>query len=74
VEFSDSAGIRRRVLNSIVTSTMALDGSGQVTEIVSGYDDWQKQNESAKPELKPRKPAVSEAQPVIESASKKLSY
>jgi len=44
-----------------------------VTETVGGYDDWQKQNElSAKPELKPRKPAVSEAQP--ESASKKLSY
>jgi len=63
----------RAFLNNIVTSTMALDGSGQVTETVGGYDDWQKQNElSAKPELKPRKPAVSEAQP--ESASKKLSY
>jgi len=63
----------RAFLNNIVTSTMAMDGSGQVTETVGGYDDWQKQNElSAKPELKPRKPAVSEAQP--ESASKKLSY
>jgi ATP-binding cassette subfamily F protein uup len=62
-------------LNNIVTSTMALDGSGQVTETVGGYDDWQKQNElSAKPELKPRKPVVSEAQPALESASKKLSY
>jgi len=63
----------RAFLNNIVTSTMAMDGSGQVTETVGGYDDWQKQNElSAKPELKPRKPVVSEAQP--ESASKKLSY
>jgi ABC transport system ATP-binding/permease protein len=63
----------RAFLNNIVTSTMALDGSGRVVETVGGYDDWQKQNEaSAKPELKPRKPTVSEAQ--SESASKKLSY
>jgi ATP-binding cassette subfamily F protein uup len=63
----------RAFLNNIVTSTMALDGSGRVTETVGGYDDWQKQNESsAKPELKPRKLVISEVQP--ESTSKKLSY
>jgi ATP-binding cassette subfamily F protein uup len=63
----------RAFLNNIVTSTMSLDGSGRVTETVGGYDDWQSQNQpSAKPELKPRKPTVSEAQP--EPASKKLSY
>jgi ATP-binding cassette subfamily F protein uup len=63
----------RAFLNNIVTSTMALDGGGQVIETVGGYDDWQKQNESAaKPEPKPRKPTVSEAQ--SESTSKKLSY
>jgi ATP-binding cassette subfamily F protein uup len=63
----------RAFLNNIVTSTMSLDGSGRVTETVGGYDDWQKQNESAaKPESKPRKATVSEAQ--SESTSKKLSY
>jgi ATP-binding cassette subfamily F protein uup len=63
----------RAFLNNIVTSTMALDGSGRVTETVGGYDDWQKQNESsAKPEAKTRKATVSEAQ--SESTSKKLSY
>ncbi|MCE9645708.1 MAG: ATP-binding cassette domain-containing protein [Chloroflexi bacterium] len=49
----------RAFLNNIVTSTFALDGSGQVIETVGGYDDWQRQNESAKPESKPRKPAIS---------------
>jgi ATP-binding cassette subfamily F protein uup len=63
----------RAFLNNIVTSTLALDGSGRVTETVGGYDDWQKQNESSvKPEAKPRKATVSEAQ--IEATSKKLSY
>jgi ATP-binding cassette subfamily F protein uup len=64
----------RAFLNNIVTSTLAMDGTGQVTETVGGYDDWQKQNESAKPEPKPRKAVVNDAQPSTESTSKKLSY
>jgi len=62
----------RAFLNNIVTSTLAMDGTGQVTETVGGYDDWLRQNESAKPEPKQRKATVSEAQP--EAPSKKLSY
>jgi ATP-binding cassette subfamily F protein uup len=64
----------RAFLNNIVTSTLAMDGTGQVIETVGGYDEWQKQNEAAKPEIKPRKATVSEAQPAGESTSKKLSY
>jgi ATP-binding cassette subfamily F protein uup len=64
----------RTFLNNIVTSTIALDGSGQVVETVGGYDEWQKQNEFTKPELKPRKATVSDAQPEPESPAKKLSY
>ena len=68
----------RAFLNNIVTSTLAMDGTGQVIETVGGYDDWQRQNESAKPESKSRKPVVSvvnepQAQSSTES-SKKLSY
>lgn len=66
----------RAFLNNIVTSTFAMDGSGSVTETVGGYDEWQKQNESAKTESKTRKPIVSlgnESQPSPEP-SKKLSY
>ena len=66
----------RAFLNNIVTSTFAMDGSGQVTETVGGYDEWQKQNESAKPESKPRKPVVSVGNDPLSSPepSKKLSY
>jgi len=67
----------RAFLNNIVTSTLALDGAGNVTETVGGYDDWRKQNESAKPEPKSRRPTVSaenDPQSSSESTSKKLSY
>jgi ATP-binding cassette subfamily F protein uup len=68
----------RAFLNNIVTSTLAMDGTGQVTETVGGYDDWQRQNESAKPESKSRKPVVSVVnEPQAQSStepSKKLSY
>ena len=64
----------RAFLNNIVTSTFAMDGSGQVTETVGGYDEWQKQNESAKPESKPRKPAIGQENEPRSSSDKKLSY
>jgi ATP-binding cassette subfamily F protein uup len=63
----------RAFLNNIVTSTIALDGSGRVVETVGGYDDWLKQNETAaavRSEVKPRK-AVVEANA---ETSKKVSY
>ena len=62
----------RAFLNNIVTSTLALDGSGQVIETVGGYDDWQRQNEAliaAKTDPKPRKSAV-ETPPATEPARK----
>jgi len=59
----------RAFLNNIVTSTLAMDGSGQVIETVGGYDDWLRQNESAKPEPKPHKSAA-ETPPVTEPARK----
>jgi ATP-binding cassette subfamily F protein uup len=64
----------RAFLNNIVTSTLVMDGTGQVTETVGGYDDWQKQNESAKLEPKLRKPTVSVENDASASTSKKLSY
>ncbi|MCJ7435849.1 MAG: ATP-binding cassette domain-containing protein [Anaerolineales bacterium] len=67
----------RAFLNNIVTSTLAMDGVGNITETVGGYDDWQRQNESAKPESKPRRPTISaenDSQSSYESTSKKLSY
>jgi ATP-binding cassette subfamily F protein uup len=68
----------RAFLNNIVTSTLALDGNGQVVETIGGYDDWSRRNEAViaiKPEQKPRK-SVGEQNDVSSSleASKKLTY
>jgi ABC transport system ATP-binding/permease protein len=65
----------RAFLNNIVTSTFALDGSGQVIETVGGYDDWQRQNGSAKSETKVRKSAEpTNTSPSSPEPAKKLSY
>jgi ABC transport system ATP-binding/permease protein len=74
----------RDLLNNLVTSTMALDGSGQVREYVGGYDDWVRQSaaEQAAGENGPGSqergrnrstPSAADAgQPA--NASRKLSY
>ena len=36
----------RAFLNNLVTSTLALDGSGGVDETVGGYDDWLRQSDA----------------------------
>ena len=33
----------RAFLNNLVTSTLVLDGNGNIGEFVGGYDDWQRQ-------------------------------
>jgi ATP-binding cassette subfamily F protein uup len=63
----------RAFLNNIVTSTLAVDGTGRIIETVGGYDEWLSQNEAAaqpKVDDKPRKSAPTEAP----EASKKPSY
>ena len=37
----------RDFLNSVVTSTLVLDGKGKVEEFVGGYDDWLRQAQTA---------------------------
>jgi ABC transport system ATP-binding/permease protein len=34
----------RAFLNNLVTSTLAMDGAGGVSETIGGYDDWQRQS------------------------------
>ncbi len=63
----------RAFLNNIVTSTLAMDGSGKVIETVGGYDEWLRQYELAKPEQKPRKLAV-EQNDTAAGSSKKPGY
>ena len=66
----------RAFLNNLVTSTLILDGSGNVKEYVGGYDDWQKQ-EDATPASKSPKPAQTtqtESKADSKTAVRKLSY
>jgi ABC transport system ATP-binding/permease protein len=68
----------RAFLNNLATSTLILDGAGQVTETIGGYDDWQKQIEPAdRPVSKPIKPAAAPtAESSMQDASvpRKMSY
>jgi ATP-binding cassette subfamily F protein uup len=66
----------RAFLNNIVTSTLILDGNGNVTEYVGGYDDWHKQTEQI-PASKPPKPdptIQAESRTDSKPAPRKLSY
>jgi len=60
----------RAFLNNIVTSTLAVDGGGAVTETVGGYDEWGRQNESKMEE----KPRIKLAQEKNEGQIKKAGY
>lgn len=65
----------RAFLNNIVTSTLILDGSGDVKEFIGGYEDWQKQldaSPASKPTPKPVQPTQTESKPEVKS--RKLSY
>jgi ABC transport system ATP-binding/permease protein len=67
----------RAFLNNIVTSTLILDGTGNVREYVGGYDDWYKQIESLpasriRPKPDPTPQVESRADP--KPLTRKLSY
>jgi len=64
----------RAFLNNVVTSTLILEGEGQISEYVGGYDDWLRQRPQIeiKAPVKQKKPQV---EPKPESNKPvKLSY
>ncbi len=64
----------REFLNNVVTSTLVLEGDGQVKEYAGGYDDWlvqRKPTQTPEPEKPPAKPV--EAQPA-KSRPRGLTY
>jgi ATP-binding cassette subfamily F protein uup len=68
----------RAFLNNLATSTLILEGTGQVKETIGGYDDWQQQAEPTERSVsKPIKPAATpqaEASTETVSTPRKLSY
>ncbi|UJB20962.1 MULTISPECIES: ATP-binding cassette domain-containing protein [Lysobacter] len=73
----------RDFLDNVVTSTLVMEGDGQVGEYVGGYSDWQRQRPAgyaaaAKATAKDSAKAVTAAKPSPEAAApavkRKLSY
>lgn len=65
----------REFLNNVVTSTIVFEGNGRLEEYVGGYDDWLRQKNTVKGNLKPIPP--KEQKPKKEKAPKekvKLSF
>jgi len=61
----------RQFLNNVVTSTVAFEGEGKLTEYVGGYDDYQRQSESTK--MLTQQPKKKKETPKKE-VKKKLTY
>ena len=67
----------RAFLNNIVTSTLILDGSGDVKEFIGGYEDWKKQLDevpASKSTTKPAQTTQTESKSDSKPAVRKLSY
>ena len=64
----------RDFLNSVVTSTLVLEGGGAVGEFVGGYDDWLQQRREQEPVAPPAKKAVPEAARPVKERPRKLSF
>jgi ATP-binding cassette subfamily F protein uup len=60
----------RDFLNRVVTSTLVLDGTGNVGEFVGGYDDWLHQVQTTLPAAETRKPVVEKPKPAKERPRK----
>lgn len=63
----------RAFINNVITSTVAFEGAGRVTEYVGGYDDWLRQSKTNQPKQKIKKKNSNKSTPV-EEKPKKLSY
>jgi len=65
----------RAFLNNIVTSTLVMEGKGEVNEYPGGYDDWLEQRQPIleEPKTKTEK-APKTSKPKEISTSKKLSF
>ena len=65
----------RAFLNNIVTGTLILDGTGNVSEYVGGYDDWRKQIDAQPVSKSGMEPASrSNAKTETRTLARKLSY
>lgn len=63
----------REFVNNVVTSTLVLEGAGQVKEYAGGYDDWLRQRPVETPPAAPAAPAKAAPRPAKERP-RRLTY
>ena len=66
----------RAFLNNLVTNIILLDGQGQVSEYIGGYDDWQRQTQHENPEKNEEKEKSQKTtnEKIVNDGPRKLSY
>jgi len=65
----------RSFLNNVATSTMVMEGMGEIGEFPGGYDDWVNQRQVKTPHVKPKITSSQEKQkPVKPLILRKLSF
>ena len=69
----------REFLDNVTTQLWVFEGGGQITEVVGGYEDWERQakareNAAASASSKPQAAATVTSSAVNETPKRKLSY
>ena len=64
----------RTFLNNVVTSTIVMEGKGQVAEYVGGYDDWLRQRKPPAAAKAAKAPATRTRQPSESTRPRRLNY
>jgi len=65
----------RSFLNNVATSTMVLEGAGEIGEFPGGYDDWVNQRQVKTPNAKPQVTSSQEKQKPLKPLNlRKLSF
>ena len=65
----------RSFLNNVATSTMVMEGMGEIGEFPGGYDDWVAQRQVKKPNEKPQLTSAHEKQKPLKPLNlRKLSF
>ena len=69
----------REFLDNVTTQLWVFEGDGQITEVVGGYEDWERQakareNAAASASSKPQAAATFTSSAVNETPKRKLSY
>lgn len=64
----------RAFLNNVVTSVFVFEGNGKLNEYIGGYDDWQRQREEKRNDVREKMPAKTEVVRKQRERPRKLTF